>query len=194
MSISNCKYILDQLTAQCGGNPNSIQEITIINAEDVVGHTASAAAGDYNVITSLTLAAGKKGFKFVDPRRILFTGSNKAGVTGTVRGTNTKVLQFLVLGNNPETTRAIDALANGTFVVALKTNDKSATSKGAVEIFGLYSACDGDTTPYAKAYAGDDENQGGYVVTLTCTESYVGVFMWDTDLATTLANYEALSA
>mgnify|MGYP000952645075 CR=1 FL=1 len=185
---SNCKYILDSLSSECGVRRNVIHEITIINSGDILSYTEDASP-DYNVVSSIMMASGKKGFKVRDPRRVSFTGSNKAGTTGPVKGMNTKTLQFLLLGNNPEIARSIDALQNGSFTVALKTSDMG---MGVVELFGLHSPCTAEVTPYTKAYGSDDENNGGYIITLTCTEVDCGTFLWLGSVEDTLEYYEEL--
>ena len=78
-----------------------------------------------NVIETLALKTGKKGYKVQVFGATPFTGTNTALATGTYRNTFTNTVNMVVLANDPDVCNdIIDGLANGEFVIVLENKAK----------------------------------------------------------------------
>lgn len=124
--------------------PGYEQEGVIINRDDIDLGTTAFASGKTNIIETLALKSGKKGYKVVVPGNSPFTGSQTALATGTYRNTFTNTIALVVLDNGPEVcSDIIDGLANGTYVVVLENKFKGLqkeTTPGncAFQVYGYY--------------------------------------------------------
>ena len=171
--------------------PGYEQEGVIINRDDIDLGTTAFASGKPNIIETLALKSGKKGYKVVVPGNSPFTGSQTALATGTYRNTFTNTIALVVLDNGPEVcSDIIDGLANGTYVVVLENKFKGLqkeTTPGncAFQVYGYYQGL------RATAITNDkysEETEGGWAVTLEEQKSpKSGLFLFKTDYDTTKA-------
>lgn len=171
--------------------PGYEQEGVIINRDDIDLGTTAFASGKTNIIETLALKSGKKGYKVVVPGNSPFTGSQTALATGTYRNTFTNTIALVVLDNGPDVcSDIIDGLANGTYVVVLENKFKGLqkdTTPGdcAFQVYGYYQGL------RATAITNDkysEETEGGWAVTLEEQKSpKSGLFLFKTDYETTKA-------
>lgn len=171
--------------------PGYEHEGVIINRDDIDLGTTAFASGKPNIIETLALKSGKKGYKVVVPGNSPFTGSQTALATGTYRNTFTNTIALVVLDNGPEVcSDIIDGLANGTYVVVLENKFKGLqkeTTPGncAFQVYGYYQGL------RATAITNDkysEETEGGWAVTLEEQKSpKSGLFLFKTDYDTTKA-------
>ena len=171
--------------------PGYEQEGVIIHRDDIDLGTTAFASGKPNIIETLALKSGKKGYKVVVPGNSPFTGSQTALATGTYRNTFTNTIALVVLDNGPEVcSDIIDGLANGTYVVVLENKFKGLqkeTTPGncAFQVYGYYQGL------RATAITNDkysEETEGGWAVTLEEQRSpKSGLFLFKTDYDTTKA-------
>lgn len=102
--------------------PGLEQEGVIMNRADVDFGAVTFNATRKNVIETLALKTGKKGYKVQVFGATPFTGTNTALATGTYRNTFTNTVSMVVLANDPDVCNdIIDGLANGDFVVVLES-------------------------------------------------------------------------
>lgn len=169
----------------------------IINRSDIDWGNVVYNGTKKTVVESLPLKAGKKGYAIYIPSNTPFAGTNTELAEGTNSNKFTSNVGFVVLNNDPDVTEKIIAgLANGTFVVVIQNKynnkTKAATPSDSVhEIYGLQKGLK------ATALANDkysEETDGGWNVVLTEKEHPTPAFwLYDTDYATTLAAFEALT-
>lgn len=177
--------------------PGFEQQGIIINRDDVDFASTTFSATKKNVIETLALKTGKKGYKIVVPGNSPFTGTNTALATGTYRNTFTNTLAFVVLDSGPDVCAdIIDGLANGSFVVILENKFKSLqkeTTPGdsSFQVYGYYQGLTANAITNDK-YA--EETEGGWAVTLE--EQRVpksALFLFKTDYDTTKSAIDTLT-
>ena len=176
-----------------GIEPNGV----IINRQDVDYDNVEFDTTRKNVINTLPLKAGKRGYKIYVPGPTPFNGTIATMEKGTNRNTFTNDLGFTILDNDPDVCgNVIDPLANGDFVVIYENkfkNTNKATTPGdsTFQIVGYYQGAKAETLANEK-YSEDTE--GGWSVLLKELKSpKSGLFMFDTDIATTRAKIESLT-
>ena len=185
MGVVNCQRVLEQAMTFCTPISNGILDGVMINKADIVGYVADAGPENYNIFKSITLASTKKGYKVVDFRKVPFDGSAYSHEEGNIQNKTAKEYQFTVYAQGPAVDRLIDDLKNGRFVLVTRTEG------GNFEIIGKESAL--ICTDHNRQPAGGD-NDGAWMVTLRTSELTTGNYLFDTDGATTLATYTALTA
>ena len=164
----------------------------LINREDIDFGATVFDTANKNIIKTLALKAGKRGYKVKQLGSTPFTGTKKDLVKGTYVNTWTKTVALAVLENGPQVTRdVIDPISNGTFVAVLRNKTKGADGSAEYEIFGYQQglmASEGSNDAYS------DDTQGGYLMTLTEENApNAGTFLFDTDAKTTAATYASLT-
>ena len=165
----------------------------IINRSDIDFAATMFDAQNPNIIKTLVLKTGKKGYEVNQLGNTPFTGVQSTLEVGTYRNTWTHDIPIVVLSNTPEVAHdIIDGLSNGTFVVILRNKFKGATGDAEYQVYGYTQglvASEGTNDKYS------DDTDGGWLITLQETGArQSAIFLFDTDAATTAAAYEALKA
>lgn len=139
-----------------------------------------------NIIETLLLATGKRGYKVVVPGNTPFTGTKASMTTGTYRNKFTKSASIVVLNSGPDVSKnVIDQLANGRFVFIFENKYQGSEHKNTFEIYGFeqgLAASEMENDKYSE------DTDGGWIVTLEETNApSSGVFFFKTDIETTRA-------
>lgn len=160
----------------------------IINRDDV-DFSKSVISG--NLISSLILKSGKKGYAIKQDGSKPFTGTKTELTVGTYHSSWKNTVAIVILANTPDVcANIIDGLANGKFVIVLRNLSKGADGKAEYQVYGYkqaLKAASGENDKYS------DDTEGGWLVTLE-EESVPksAYFLWATDSTTTAAMYESL--
>lgn len=196
----NCESIIRKdIEVSCtdpivsGIEPNAV----IIPRSFIDFGTVTFNATRKNVIESLPLIAGKKGYKVFVAGAKPFGGSKTAMTKGTYRNSFDNDFQIVVLDNDPDVCAdIIDGLANGRYVVVFENTHKNvnkATTPGdsAFQIFGYYQGLTAETIENDKY---SEETEGGWTVLLKETKSPVsGLFLYKTSYSATKTLFESLT-
>lgn len=163
----------------------------IINRADIDFSKTVFDSDNKNIIKTLVLKTGKKGYAVKQTGNTPFTGTKSELVVGTYRNTWTNTVQIVVLANTPDVCRdIIDGLANGKFVVILRNVTKGSDGKAEFQIFGYtqgLTCSAGENDKYS------DDTEGGWLMTLEETSATKsGLFLFNEDSKTTAASYESL--
>lgn len=165
----------------------------IINRTDIDFSATVFDATNANIIKTLVLKTGKRGYEVQQGGTTPFTGTNTALATGTYRNTFTNQIAFVVLNNDPDVAeKVIDGLANGEFVAILKNKTKGTAGKAEYQVFGYYQGLHASEMT-ADKYSEDTD--GGWAVTLEETGApKAALYFFNTDSATTATQYESLKS
>lgn len=205
-----CDGLISQSIQQDCDNPivgGIEQEGIIFNRKDIDSSATewekdttgdNAVKGRKNVFTKIGLRSGAKAYKVVIPTNQPFNGTTTTLEAGTNRNTFTNNVGMVILNNDPDVCQnVIDSLATGDFVAILENkykNTNKATKPGdsAFQVYGYYQGLKASTLENDK-YSEDTE--GGWNVVLTETKAPKSAFFYfDTDLETTRAKLETLTA
>lgn len=177
--------------------PGVEQEGVIFNRADIDFATVTFSQTHKNVIETLALKSGAKGYKVIVYGNTPFTGTNTALTTGTYRNTFTNTVNMVILDNNPDVCgEVIDGLANGEFVVILENKSKglNATTPGysAFQIYGYYQGLNAAEISNDKY---SEETEGGWSVSLSETKvPKSALFLYKTSYEATKTMVESLTA
>ena len=165
----------------------------IINRSDIDFAATVFDSQNPNIINSLVLKTGKKGYEVNQLGNTPFTGVQSTLEVGTYRNTWTHAIPIVVLSNTPEVAHdIIDGLSNGTFVVILRNKFKGANGDAEYQVYGYTQglvASEGTNDKYSE------DTDGGWIITLQETGARMSaMFLFNTDATTTAAAYEALKA
>lgn len=165
----------------------------IINRQDIDFAATVFDATNANIIKTLVLKTGKKGYAVQQDGSTPFTGTNIALATGTYRNTFTNQVALVVLNNDPDVAeKVIDGLANGEFVSILKNKAKGTSGKGEYQIFGYYQGLRASEITNDKY---SEDTDGGWAVTLEETGApKAALYFFNTDSTTTATQYESLKS
>lgn len=165
----------------------------IINREDVDFASCVIDSTNNNIIKQLVLKSGKHGYEVAQLGNTPFTGLVSNLNVGTYRNTWTHDIPLAVLANDPSVCKnIIDALSNGNFVLVLRNKNKGANGDGEYQVFGYHQGCRASAGTNDK-YSEDTE--GGWLITLQEQNApKSGMFLWNTDAATTATQYESLKS
>lgn len=171
-------------------------EGVIINRVDVDFTTSSFNATSKNIIETLALKSGKKGYRIAVMGSQPFNGTNTAFAAGTYRNSFTHTVSFVVMDDGPDVReKIIDGLANGEFVIVLENKFKGlqkAENKGAAafQVYGWYQGLKPTEMADGKY---SDETDGGWMVTLQEVKSpKSGMYLFKTDYETTATAVKTL--
>lgn len=149
-----------------------------------------------NVIESLPLKMGKKGYAAYVGGAKPFSGTKTALEKGTYRNTFANDFSLVILDNDPDVTaEIIDGLANGKFVVVYENKYNNATKAetpgdSAFQVMGFYQGLSAETIENDK-YSEDTE--GGWNVLLKETKVPIaGLFLYKTSYSATKAIFDSL--
>ena len=165
----------------------------IINRSDIDFAATVFDSQNPNIINSLVLKTGKKGYEVNQLGNTPFTGVQSTLEVGTYRNTWTHAIPIVVLSNTPEVAHdIIDGLSNGTFVVILRNKFKGTNGDAEYQVYGYTQglvASEGTNDKYSE------DTDGGWIITLQETGARMSaMFLFNTDATTTAAAYEALKA
>lgn len=165
----------------------------IINRSDIDFAATVFDSQNPNIINSLVLKTGKKGYEVNQLGNTPFTGVQSTLEVGTYRNTWTHAIPIVVLSNTPEVAHdIIDGLSNGTFVVILRNKFKGTNGDAEYQVYGYTQglvASEGTNDKYSE------DTDGGWIITLQETGARMSaMFLFDTDATTTAASYESLKA
>lgn len=130
----------------------------LINRADVDFTNVAMAEGHPNVITSLGLREGKKGFEVHQLGKQPFAGSTSSLSAGTYYNGVNKNFVIAVLNNDREVQSGLgDPLLNGEYIAVVERKDKGKDNASAFEVLGFHnglqiSAYEAD--PYGDVYGG----------------------------------------
>lgn len=163
----------------------------IINREDIdFGETVFDQVNK-NIIKTLILKTGKKGFNVVQTGNTPFSGAKTDMVVGTYRNKFTNEIPIAVLDNGPDVCeKVIDGLANGTFVLILKNRHKGTDGKAEYQVYGYYQGLKASALTNEKY---SEDTDGGWLVTLQETGApKSALFYFNASSATTATQYQTL--
>ena len=165
----------------------------IINRSDIDFAATVFDSKNPNIINSLVLKTGKKGYEVNQLGNTPFTGVQSTLEVGTYRNTWTHAIPIVVLSNTPDVAHnIIDGLSNGTFVVILRNKFKGSTGDAEYQVYGYTQglvASEGTNDKYSE------DTDGGWIITLQETGARMSaMFLFNTDATTTAAAYESLKA
>lgn len=165
----------------------------IINRSDIDFAATVFDAQNPNIIKTLVLKTGKKGYDVNQLGNTPFTGVQSTLEVGTYRNTWTHAIPIVVLSNTPDVAHnIIDGLSNGTFVVILRNKFKGSTGDAEYQVYGYTQglvASEGTNDKYSE------DTDGGWIITLQETGARMSaMFLFNTDAETTAAAYESLKA
>lgn len=165
----------------------------IINRNDIDFGTTTFATGKKNVIESLTLKTGKKGYSAYVPGTSPYTGTTTTLNVGTYSNTFNNQFNVVILDNGPEVcSEIIDGLANGSFVVVFENKLKGAAKDAAFQIFGFYQGL--AATELSNDKYSEDTNGGWSAVLTEERAPKSGLFLFKTDYASTKSLFDSLTA
>ena len=163
----------------------------IVNRGDIDFSKSVFDNDNKNVLKTLMLKSGKKGYPVVQQGATPFSGAKTSLVTGTYRNTFTNEVPIAVLDNGPEVARdIIDGLANGTFVLILKNVHKGTSGKAEYQVYGYYQGLRASAIDNEKY---SEDTDGGWLVTLQETSvPKSALFYFNTDSKTTETQFQSL--
>lgn len=161
----------------------------IINRDDVDFGATEFDETNKNIIKTLVLKSGKKGYNVVQTGSTPFTGAQSTLNVGTYRNSWTHAIPIAVLANNPDVCESIiDALSNGQFILILRNKTKG--SKGEYQVYGYAQglvASEGTNEKYSE------DTDGGWLMTLQETNTpKCAMFFYDTSDEQTATKYQSL--
>ncbi len=144
-----------------------------------------------NVIKTMLLKSGKKGYPVVQMGANPFTGAKTSLKTGTYRNTFTNEIPIAILDNGPAVAQnIIDGLANGSFVLILRNLHKGDDGKSEYQVYGYYQGLRASAIDNDKY---SEDTDGGWLVTLKEESTpKSALFYFNTDSTTTATQYKSL--
>lgn len=172
-----------------GLEPNGV----IINRQDIDFTATAFDATRKNIIKTLVLKAGKKGYEVFCPGSTPFTGAKTTMEKGTYKSKWTNDIPLVVLDNGPEVCEdVIEGLAGGEYVVLLRNKHKGAEGNAEHQIYGYYQGLRAETIENDKY---SEDTDGGWSVALKETGSpKAAIYMFNTDAKTTATQFASLTA
>ncbi len=162
----------------------------IINRADIDFDSCVKDETNPNIVKTLALKSGKKGYSIYQQGNSPFTGTNTAFTAGTYTNKFVKQVNFVVFDHSADCSHnIIDQLANGSFVVILKNKYRGSDSKSKFEIYGFEAGLK-QSEGTREAYSEDTD--GGWSVAMQETAPTSGIFLFNTDLTTTESAIESL--
>lgn len=173
------------------------QRAVIINRSDIDFDKLKYDVARKNIVTDLLLKTGARGYECIVPTQQPYQGTGTTLGDGTVRKTFTNTFGLIVLDNSPDVcAKVIDGLANGQFVVVFENkfkNIQKATTPGD-STFQIMGIVQGLVATEISEDKWSTDTDGGWNIVLT--EEGVpksGIFLFDTDLATTRTIFDSLT-
>lgn len=163
----------------------------LFNFDDIDWDTLKKSETNSNIVETLMLLTGKRGYKVYVPGSTPFTGTQTALATGTYRNKFTKTASIVVLNSGPDVSKnVIDQLANGRFVFIFENKYQGEDKKNTFEIYGLEQGLAASEITNEKY---SEETDGGWAVTLEETGApSSGLFFFKESIAATRAALTSL--
>lgn len=163
----------------------------IMNRGDIDFSSTTFDTDMKNVIKTMLLKSGKKGYPVVQMGAKPFTGAKTSLKTGTYRNTFTNEIPIAILDNGPAVAKnIIDGLANGSFVLILRNIHKGDDGKSEYQVYGYYQGLRASAIDNDKY---SDDTDGGWLVTLKEESApKSALFYFNTDSTTTATQYQSL--
>lgn len=163
----------------------------IINRADIDFGSVVFSESNPNIIETLPLKSGKKGYAVHQLGNTPFTGAQSTLNVGTYRNTWTHEIPIAVLANTPAVARdIIDPLSNGQFVLVLKNRNHGADGSAKYQIYGYNQglvASEGTEEKYSE------DTDGGWLITLQeASAPKSAIFLFKTDEKASDALFESL--
>lgn len=200
MAVTLCGSLLSENISPSCDNPilTGVENVgMIINRDDIDFTNVVKNGTRKNVIENLDVKVGKKGYSIYIPSNTPFAGTKISLATGVNSNKFNSEVAFTVLNNDPDVAdKIIAGLANGTYVVVIKNKynntDKTSTPSDSVfQVFGFEKGLRATALENDK-YSADTD--GGWSVVLTEElHPKPAHFLYKTDYATTLAQFDALT-
>lgn len=180
---NTCEKILKKcISASCENPVYSGMESTsyIFNFKHV---TITPSVSDPNLVDDIVMEAGTTGYRIEQLGKTPFTGTNTAMVEGNIANKFDETFNFVIPDNSPLAAGILDDIANGKFVVVSENSYDGSDGKGKFQIYGAKKGLVA-TAITRDAYS--EDNDGGWLVTLTATgEPLSSMFFFKDDIATT---------
>jgi len=163
----------------------------IMNRGDIDFSSTTFDTDMKNVIKTMLLKSGKKGYPVVQMGAKPFTGAKTSLKTGTYRNTFNNEIPIAILDNGPAVAQnIIDGLANGSFVLILRNIHKGDDGKSEYQVYGYYQGLRASAIDNDKY---SDDTDGGWLVTLQEESTpKSALFYFNTDSTTTATQYQSL--
>lgn len=167
----------------------------IVNFEDIDKAAVLMDASSKSIIRQLTLKTGKKGYAIECATKNPFEGTQTTFAEGAIRNKFNHDVVFKILDDGPDVREGIvDKLANGKFVIVIeneyKGEAKTKSGSAAFQIFGYHQGLQASAMTSDKY---NEDTDGGWDVTMSETGApKSGMYLFDTDYATSAALVEAL--
>ena len=163
----------------------------IMNRGDIDFSSTTFDTDMKNVIKTMLLKSGKKGYPVVQMGAKPFTGAKTSLKTGTYRNTFNNEIPIAILDNGPAVAQnIIDGLANGSFVLILRNIHKGEDGKSEYQVYGYYQGLRASAIDNDKY---SDDTDGGWLVTLQEESTpKSALFYFNTDSTTTATQYQSL--
>lgn len=145
----------------CDSGATGLESALIINKADIASYRV---ASDTGVVLALTLVSGAKAYKIDTVKRSLVVSSSLKINDGAPNAYShsASIIQTESVGDGPR--NALNAFANGSFVVAAKW-----TNRAARMVYGLYYGMS------ATGVENNSHNNGGWTtITLETPENVIG--------------------
>ena len=189
-----CNTVISQGIEQNCDNPivkGLEPDGVIMNRGDIDFSSTTFDTEMKNVIKTMLLKSGKKGYPVVQMGAKPFTGAKTSLKTGTYRNTFTNEIPIAILDNGPAVAQnIIDGLANGSFVLILRNIHKGDDGKSEYQVYGYYQGLRASAIDNDKY---SDDTDGGWLVTLQEESApKSALFYFNTDSTTTATQYQSL--
>lgn len=192
---NNCDALLAANIGRNCDNPQvgGLEEYgVIINKADIDYDKCTKDATNPNLLTSLALKSGKKGFSIYQYGNHPFNGTNTTFNAGEYLSKFTKQVSFVVFDHSANTShKIIDQLANGSYVVVLRNQYNGGDNQSKFEVYGFeygMKMTEGNRDPYSE-----DVN-GAWMVSMQEVAPSSGMFLFKESLAATETLVNSLTA
>lgn len=189
-----CDYKLAQNIGSSCDNP-IVQGLKnkgyIMNYDDIDFDSLQRDSDNNLIVSSLTLASGKKAYSAYVPGKTPFTGTKSELATGTYANKFNKTASIVVLDSGPDVAKnIINNLANGKFVFIMENKYQGADKKNTFEIYGLEQGLTASELTNEKY---SEDTDGGWAVTLVEENApSAGIFLFSESIKATRALLESL--
>lgn len=188
-----CESLLKQDIAVNCDNPlvKGLEPDGLIINRSHIDFSKTVFGATKNVIQTLVLKSGMKGYSIASMGSTPFTGTKISMVKGTYKNKWDSEVPIVVFDNGPEVCEnIIEGLANGSFVVILKNKHKGTDGNAEYQVYGYYQGLSAETQENDKY---SEDTDGGWLVTLKETGSpKAAMFYFNTDTETTETQFETL--
>lgn len=181
-------FLADNIASNCD-NPRiqGYEQLgVIVNYSDIDWAAVTYAAGNKRIVQTLPLLSGVKPYVVYNNKTNPLPFDGTTSVLNADNGRYDKTVQFYYEGiGGAASMNVVEPLKSGQYVMILPRKDHR--GDGSFQLIGF------ETGLVATAQE-QNEEQGYWLITMTCTEPSAEVTLFVTDYATTKAAYDALVA